>query len=162
MCGSGRPVISGPIQVSRAFPTPSIPRRSSVLTTRCFAVVHGPLGPGQFAIPSATGITLFAGRFSAAFGVPEMTDSFSTRWSRGARSDWGEFSVRAYKHANPGMLAEVAAGLSTPQKELPPKYFYDHRGSELFEEITRLPEYYQTRTERSILESWMPELIAEL
>ena len=61
---------------------------------------------------------------------------------------------------NPGMLAEVAAGLSAPQKELSPKYFYDQRGSELFEEITRLPEYYPTRTERALLEGWMPELMA--
>ncbi len=60
------------------------------------------------------------------------------------------------------MLAEVAAGLSAPQKELHPKYFYDHRGSELFEEITRLPEYYPTRTERSLLASWMPALIPRL
>jgi L-histidine N-alpha-methyltransferase len=60
------------------------------------------------------------------------------------------------------MLAEVAGGLSAPQKELPPKYFYDHRGSELFEEITRLPEYYQTRTERGLLEAWMPQLIRSL
>jgi len=60
------------------------------------------------------------------------------------------------------MLAEVAAGLAAPEKELPPKYFYDHRGSELFEEITRLPEYYPTRTERSLLESWMPTLISGL
>ena len=60
------------------------------------------------------------------------------------------------------MLAEVAAGLAAPQKELPPKYFYDHRGSELFEEITRLPEYYPTCTERSLLESWMPALISNL
>jgi L-histidine Nalpha-methyltransferase len=52
--------------------------------------------------------------------------------------------------------------LSAPQKELPPKYFYDHRGSELFEEITRLPEYYPTRTEKALLASWMPSLIAEL
>jgi L-histidine N-alpha-methyltransferase len=63
---------------------------------------------------------------------------------------------------NPQMLAEVAAGLTAPQKELSPKYFYDHRGSELFEEITRLPEYYQTRTERALLESWMPALVREL
>jgi len=42
---------------------------------------------------------------------------------------------------NPGMLAEVADGLSAPQKELSPKYFYNQRASELFEEITRLPEY---------------------
>jgi L-histidine N-alpha-methyltransferase len=60
------------------------------------------------------------------------------------------------------MLAEVAAGLAAPQKELPPKYFYDQRGSELFEEITRLPEYYPTRTERALLQGWMPELMAQL
>jgi L-histidine Nalpha-methyltransferase len=60
------------------------------------------------------------------------------------------------------MLAEVAAGLSAPQKELPPKYFYDQRGSELFEEITRLPEYYPTRTERRLLQGWMPALMAQL
>jgi L-histidine N-alpha-methyltransferase len=60
------------------------------------------------------------------------------------------------------MLAEITAGLTAPQKELPPKYFYDHRGSELFEEITRLPEYYPTRTERSLLHAWMPELVSEL
>ena len=63
---------------------------------------------------------------------------------------------------NPRMLAEVAAGLAAPQKELSPKYFYDQRGSELFEEITRLPEYYPTRTERALLAGWMPELMAQL
>ena len=64
--------------------------------------------------------------------------------------------------ANPRMLAEVAEGLAAPQKELSPKYFYDQRGSELFEEITRLPEYYPTRTERGILEEWMPRLVPAL
>ncbi len=68
----------------------------------------------------------------------------------------------AAPRANPRMLAEVAAGLTAPQKELPPKYFYDHRGSELFEEITRLPEYYLTRAERALLERWMPRLIPSL
>jgi L-histidine Nalpha-methyltransferase len=61
-----------------------------------------------------------------------------------------------------GMLAEVRDGLARPQKELPPKYFYDERGSELFEEITRLPEYYLTRTERALLERWMPAWIGRL
>jgi L-histidine N-alpha-methyltransferase len=60
------------------------------------------------------------------------------------------------------MLAEVRDGLSRAQKELPPKYFYDERGSELFEEITRLPEYYLTRTERALLERWMPAWIGGL
>jgi len=45
----------------------------------------------------------------------------------------------------------VRAGLGATPKTLPPKWFYDDRGSELFDEITRLPEYYPTRTERSIL-----------
>lgn len=68
----------------------------------------------------------------------------------------------APRRANPRMLAEIAAGLSAPQKELPPKYFYDHRGSVLFEEITRLPEYYLTRAERALLRSWMPRLVPAL
>jgi L-histidine N-alpha-methyltransferase len=47
---------------------------------------------------------------------------------------------------------DVLDGLTRPFKELPPKHFYDARGSELFERICELPEYYPTRTERSILE----------
>ncbi|MEV4627001.1 L-histidine N(alpha)-methyltransferase [Micromonospora sp. NPDC049523] len=46
---------------------------------------------------------------------------------------------------------DVRTGLTAQPKWLPPKWFYDARGSELFEEITRLPEYYPTRTERAIL-----------
>jgi L-histidine N-alpha-methyltransferase len=84
-----------------------------------------------------------------------MPESSKTKWSSSG-------PVVAYRQPNPRMLAEVAAGLSAPQKELPPKYFYDHRGSELFEEITRLPEYYPTRTERTLLGTWMPKLIPEL
>jgi L-histidine N-alpha-methyltransferase len=45
---------------------------------------------------------------------------------------------------------DVVAGLSLPQKALPPKYFYDARGSKLFERICRLPEYYLTRAELSL------------
>jgi len=51
-----------------------------------------------------------------------------------------------------GMAADVRAGLTKPFKELSPRYFYDERGSQLFEEITRLPEYYPTRAERAILD----------
>ncbi|MGZ4358466.1 MAG: L-histidine N(alpha)-methyltransferase [Gaiellaceae bacterium] len=46
---------------------------------------------------------------------------------------------------------DVFVGLGTAPRELPPKWFYDERGSRLFEEITRLPEYYLTRRERAIL-----------
>ncbi|GBQ02780.1 L-histidine N(alpha)-methyltransferase [Streptomyces spongiicola] len=49
------------------------------------------------------------------------------------------------------LRADVRHGLTRSPKELPPKWFYDARGSELFEEITRLPEYYPTRAEREIL-----------
>jgi len=60
------------------------------------------------------------------------------------------------------MLREVALGLSKPQKEIPSKYFYDHRGSELFEAITELPEYYPTRVERAMLTAEMPALLRAL
>ncbi|MFI1971789.1 L-histidine N(alpha)-methyltransferase [Streptomyces cinnamoneus] len=49
------------------------------------------------------------------------------------------------------LRADVAEGLTRSPKELPPKWFYDARGSELFDEITLLPEYYPTRSEREIL-----------
>ena len=48
---------------------------------------------------------------------------------------------------------DVLDGLTRPFKEIPPKHFYDARGSELFEQICELPEYYPTRTERAILEA---------
>ena len=59
-----------------------------------------------------------------------------------------------------GMAADVRAGLTKPFKELSPRYFYDERGSELFEEITRLPEYYPTRAEREILERHSVDICA--
>ena len=60
------------------------------------------------------------------------------------------------------MLREVMQGLASPQKEISPKYFYDERGSELFDEITRLPEYYLTRVERELLDRWVSEWLREL
>jgi L-histidine N-alpha-methyltransferase len=58
------------------------------------------------------------------------------------------------------MAEEVREGLrNRPLPELPSKYFYDDRGSELFDEITRLPEYYQTRTELGILETSAQEIV---
>jgi len=61
-------------------------------------------------------------------------------------------------HLDPGALADqmavdVRKGLTSTPKTLPPKYFYDARGSELFDEITRLEEYYPTRAERAILDA---------
>lgn len=60
------------------------------------------------------------------------------------------------------MLQDVLEGLEQPQKELSPKYFYDATGSELFERITELDEYYPTRTERALLEGRATEWVREL
>lgn len=57
------------------------------------------------------------------------------------------------------MLNEVIEGLGKDQKSLPSKYFYDQRGSQLFEKITKLDEYYPTRTELSIMRNNMPDII---
>ena len=59
-----------------------------------------------------------------------------------------------------GMAEVVREGLSSPFKELPPKYFYDELGSELFERITEQPEYYPTRCEREILDARAGEIVA--
>ena len=53
---------------------------------------------------------------------------------------------------------DVIAGLSLPQKSLPPKYFYDARGSRLFEAICRLREYYPTRSEISLTRRYLPDI----
>src|SRR5246127_4672317 len=59
------------------------------------------------------------------------------------------------------MLADALKGLTGDQKSIPPVWFYDERGSRLFEDITQLPEYYPTRAERALLETHAPS-IAEL
>jgi L-histidine Nalpha-methyltransferase len=58
------------------------------------------------------------------------------------------------------MARDVRLGLTAKPKELPPKYFYDDRGSQLFERITELPEYYPTRAERAILAERSAEIVA--
>jgi L-histidine N-alpha-methyltransferase len=65
-------------------------------------------------------------------------------------------------HLEDGALDTIAAdvrhGMELPLKELPPKYFYDARGSELFEQITTLPEYYPTRCERALINRHAPDI----
>jgi L-histidine Nalpha-methyltransferase len=63
-------------------------------------------------------------------------------------------------HAAKALRHDVSAGLSATPKWLPPKWFYDARGSELFEEITRLAEYYPTRAEAEALREAVPEIAA--
>ena len=58
------------------------------------------------------------------------------------------------------LAADVRAGLQRSQKQLPPKYFYDDRGSELFDAICDLPEYYLTRTGQALLEESVEDIVA--
>jgi dimethylhistidine N-methyltransferase len=60
------------------------------------------------------------------------------------------------------MLEEVVEGLCAPQKSISPKYFYDERGSQLFDEICELPEYYPTRIETEILCRHAPAMAQHL
>ncbi|HEY0337294.1 MAG TPA: L-histidine N(alpha)-methyltransferase, partial [Burkholderiales bacterium] len=67
-----------------------------------------------------------------------------------------------FQPAADSFLKDVIAGLSTRRKTLPPKYFYDARGSELFEAICELPEYYPTRTELGILNAAAPDMAVRI
>jgi L-histidine N-alpha-methyltransferase len=82
------------------------------------------------------------------------------------RSETWQTHPATAPRASLSMLVDVRSGLINPgpdgQRTLPAKYFYDHRGSELFEQITRLPEYYLTRTERALLAVRMPEWMMEM
>lgn len=73
----------------------------------------------------------------------------------------GDVEVQSY--LGPGdertLADDVLDGLTRPLKELPPKHFYDTRGSELFDAICELPEYYQTRTERLILTTSADDIV---
>jgi L-histidine N-alpha-methyltransferase len=60
------------------------------------------------------------------------------------------------------LAADVRRGLEASPKTLPPKYLYDSRGSELFERITALPEYYPTRAEQSILDDVAAEIVEQV
>ncbi len=73
-------------------------------------------------------------------------------------------SVEVHSYLGPDdertLADDVLDGLTRPLKELPPKHLYDARGSELFDAICELPEYYQTRTERLILDMQADEIVA--
>jgi L-histidine N-alpha-methyltransferase len=79
---------------------------------------------------------------------------------REGRGDVIAIEVHLAADAAEMMRRDVRAGLAAEPKELAPKYFYDERGSQLFEQITELPEYYPTRAERSILAARSAEIVA--
>lgn len=63
---------------------------------------------------------------------------------------------------DPQFRADVLAGLSAPIRAIPARWLYDHRGSELFDEITRLESYYPTQAETELLKTIMPELASRI
>jgi L-histidine N-alpha-methyltransferase len=63
---------------------------------------------------------------------------------------------------DPQFRRDVLAGLSAAIPAIPARWLYDHAGSELFDEITRLPSYYPTRTETALLEAKMPEIATRI
>lgn len=81
-----------------------------------------------------------------------------------SRADQRTASITFYDdHPTPAdVRSEVLAGLAQPTKRLPPKLFYDQEGSRLFDAITKLPEYYPTRTEIGILQRHGAEMAARL
>ena len=83
--------------------------------------------------------------------MPQGTDGDRLRFYR--------MNVQDHRSA---FAQDVARGLTAPQKWLPPKYFYDARGSELYEQICDLPEYYPYRAERDIFTTYAAEIHAEI
>lgn len=77
-----------------------------------------------------------------------------------ATSNKARFDYLDMGPAAPDVQAEILAGLQAPQKRINSKFFYDDIGSALFEQITELPEYYPTRTERGILQQHASEIAA--
>ncbi len=70
--------------------------------------------------------------------------------------------LETLERVDPAFREDVLAGLSAPIPAVPARWLYDRRGSELFDEITRLPSYYPTRTETALLTQVMPEIAAHV
>ena len=68
--------------------------------------------------------------------------------------------LKTVEAVDPAFRADVLAGLAEPIPSIPARWLYDLRGSELFDDITRLDSYYPTRTETALLKARMPEIAA--
>ena len=81
------------------------------------------------------------------------------------REQWSErlaFYLMDVEQQHEAFARDVAQGLAAPQKTLPAKYFYDARGSQLYEQICTLPEYYPYRAERDVLTTYALEIYADI
>ena len=70
--------------------------------------------------------------------------------------------LETLERVDPAFREDVLAGLSASIPAVPARWLYDRRGSELFDEITRLPDYYPTRTETALLKQVMPEIAVQI
>jgi len=77
-------------------------------------------------------------------------------------SSSGRYAFHDLSPPREDMAGEVLQGLASNPKYILPKYFYDARGSELFERITDLPEYYLTRTEMALFDRYLPDIAAHM
>nr|NUR36624.1 L-histidine N(alpha)-methyltransferase [Sphingomonas sp.] len=66
------------------------------------------------------------------------------------------------ERVDPAFREDVLAGLSAPIPAVPARWLYDRRGSELFDDITRLPSYYPTRTETALLKDTLPQIATRI
>ena len=150
--GSGRRATSAPYPGFEAFPYREY---SEVFFGRGYRVLRG----GSWATRPAVARTF------RNWDLPQRRQIFG-----GFRcaDDWRERRRDVAMHASvrhrvldvrDTLADEFARGLAEPLKELPPKYFYDEHGSELFDRITSLPEYYPTRCERAILNRHAPGIV---
>jgi L-histidine N-alpha-methyltransferase len=99
---------------------------------------------------------------TSAATVPEQSIGAKRPYHRppAARARHLRVEVHLEPRRRTALASDVRRGLSLPQKTLPPKYFYDDRGSRLFEAICDLPEYYLTRTEQALLETVADDIVA--
>jgi len=84
------------------------------------------------------------------------------KYAGSKQTDGDIMDAHTARITNRELHADASDGLSQAPKGLSPKWFYDARGSEIFEEITQLAEYYPGRTERAILETHLPQISAHV
>ena len=153
--GVDRDAPSRATRASAPSPTASTPRSSSAGATGCCAAGRGRPSRSPPGRASATGTCPSAARSSAACawrGTCVTTRS-------GARAPY-RLDVHPLGSGGRGLAEDARDGLAATPKSLPPKHFYDERGSDLFERITRLPEYYQSRAELRILRAHRHGVVA--
>ncbi|MEM7078842.1 MAG: L-histidine N(alpha)-methyltransferase [Pseudomonadota bacterium] len=78
------------------------------------------------------------------------------------RLDRGAYEFFDLQPTSGDVVSEILAGLTSTPKRISPKFFYDEVGSKLFEDITRLQEYYPTRTEMALFDAHLPEVAAQI